>query len=111
MAEWEPTDYDPDAEAAAEQRAHDHAARAAGVDRDTVNAWIRLEWIRFEGRMREWADKRWRETGVDVSDSTKASHRRGFHRKLKAVYGRSLPDQAWSDALEAKLARQSGRAA
>ncbi len=112
MAEWNPSDYDPEVEAKAERRQQDQAAMAAGVDRDTVNAWIRAEWIRFEARMREWAEKSWRETGVDVADSTKTAHRRDFHRALKAVYGRSLPDQAWSDALEKRLAHpNSGRAA
>ena len=105
MADWEPTDWDPDAEA---QAANRRGGSLGAANSDTVNSWLRAEWQRFEARMKEWATEHWKRTGVDVSDADKRLHRRRCHELLCRTYGRSVPDEAWTRKCEEQLAKRDG---
>jgi hypothetical protein len=111
MAEWDPTTYDPDAEARDDRRREDRMGSRHGVDRDTVNAWLRAIWIDFERKLELRCQEFWRQTGLSVPDATKNACRRKLHEKLRAEFGRSLPDKDWTEALEQKLLMRGGKAA
>lgn len=111
MADWNPSDYDPEREAVDEKRREFTLAREHGVDRDTVNAWIRAIWLDFETKLHRHCIKRFEETGTQVSDGDKACYRRDLHEQLRKEFGRSLPDRDWTEKVEQEIARRSGKAA
>lgn len=110
MADWDPTTYEPEREEHDERWNADRQARAMGVSREVVNAWLRANWIDFEKKLDEHGKKRWAEAGLTVTDAEKATHRRKFHDLLRREFGRSLPDRDWTEKVEEEIAkRSSGR--
>lgn len=56
-----------------------------------TNGILRAEWSGFNKRMDVWAAKRYRETGVMVSDSEKREHTSRFAAICRKLYGASYP--------------------
>jgi hypothetical protein len=59
-----------------------------------TNGLLRAEWDGFNKRLDSWAAKRYRETGVMVSDSDRRVHTARFAAILRKRYGATYPEAA-----------------
>ena len=69
----------------------DFDATRTGIPPET-NGVLRSEWDSFNKKMDRWAAKRYRETGVMVSDSEKREHTSRFAAICRKRYGASYPE-------------------